>query len=64
MGDRDLSDAVFYFRVSTSRQHDEYSSFESYYYRAKQAGFSDEQIYSDIDSGANNSRKGYQMVLA
>jgi DNA invertase Pin-like site-specific DNA recombinase len=64
MNERDLSDAIFYFRVSTTRQFEEHYSFESYYYRGKQFGFSDDQIYSDVDSGANNLRKGYQMALA
>lgn len=60
----ELSDAIAYFRVSTDRQAELGHGFDYYHHLLKQHGFTEEQIYSDIDSGGNNSRKGYLMVLA
>lgn len=60
----DLESSVCYFRVSTDRQVTDGSAFEDYYTRFKTLGFKEEQIYSDIASGADDSRKGYLLVLA
>lgn len=64
MSDRDLSDAIAYFRVSTQKQAEVGHGFEYYHHLMKQYGFGADQIYSDIDSGGNNQRKGYLLVLA
>lgn len=61
---RDLEDAIAYFRVSTDRQAQEGHGFDYYYRQLREYGFREDQIYSDIGSGGNNKRKGYQMVLA
>jgi DNA invertase Pin-like site-specific DNA recombinase len=57
-------DAIFYFRVSTEAQATDGHGFEYYYHLGKQLGFSDDNIYSDVASGGDNTRPGYQLVLA
>lgn len=60
---QDLSKAIGYCRVSTQRQHTEGHGLERYIDRLKQYGLTEEQIYWDIESGASESRKGYNQVL-
>jgi DNA invertase Pin-like site-specific DNA recombinase len=62
--ERDLSDAIAYFRVSSEFQAREGHAFDDYYRRMKNYGFRDDQIYSDVASGNDETRKGYQLVLA
>lgn len=64
MIEKDLTDAIAYFRVSTDTQAEDGRGYDYYYHLIRQYGFSEEQIYSDIDSGGNDQRKGYQLVLA
>lgn len=64
MGFSDLSDAIAYCRVSTTRQARDSRSLESYLARFRAIGFPDEDIYWDVDSGVNPDRRGYQLILA
>ncbi len=64
MGFEDLSDAIAYCRVSTTRQAKDTRSLESYLARFRAMGFSDDDIYWDVDSGTNPDRRGYQLILA
>ena len=64
MGFEDLSDAIAYCRVSTTRQAKDSRSLESYLARFRAMGFGDDDIYWDVDSGANPDRRGYQLILA
>jgi DNA invertase Pin-like site-specific DNA recombinase len=64
MKGEDLSDAIAYCRVSTTRQAKDSRSLESYLARFKAIGFPDEDVYWDVDSGANPDRRGYQLILA
>lgn len=60
----DLSRAVCYYRVSTQKQADEYSSLKAYQQRFIQFGFSNlDRHYYDIASGGKRNREGYQAIL-
>ena len=55
---KNLTDAIAYCRVSTDKQADLGHALERYIQDFKRYGFSEEQIYYDIDSGGNNKREG------
>ena len=60
---RDLSRSLGYCRVSTQRQYTEGHGLERYIDKLKQYGLTEEKIHWDIESGANEKRKGYNRVL-
>jgi len=60
---KDLSTYIGYCRVSTQRQFTEGHGLERYIYSLKKYGLQDNQIFWDIESGKNETRKGYNTVL-
>ncbi|MBW4666443.1 MAG: recombinase family protein [Cyanomargarita calcarea GSE-NOS-MK-12-04C] len=60
---QDLSKALGYCRVSTQRQCTEGHGLERYIDQLKRYGLTDEQIHWDIESGASETRRGYNKVL-
>ncbi len=60
---QDLTDAIAYCRVSTEKQFSSGHALERYIASFLAFGFSQEQIYWDIDSGGNNEREGYLKAL-
>lgn len=56
---RDLSKAIFYFRVSTRAQAERENTIDHYFSKAYKIGFKDDQIIYDIGSGAKADREGY-----
>lgn len=59
-----LSDAVAYYRVSTPKQAEEYSSLKQYQHRMEDLGFPAEDIYYDVGSGGDNNRASYLIILS
>ena len=61
---KDLSRSVCYYRVSTTRQAEEYSSLEAYRDRFVKFGFKElTKHYFDVASGGKKDREAYQQVL-
>ena len=58
-----FEDCIGYCRVSTQRQFVEGHGLERYIDSLKRYGLREDQIYWDIESGANDKRTGYNQVL-
>ncbi len=58
-----FEDCIGYCRVSTQRQFTEGHGLERYIDALKRYGLREDQIYWDIESGANDKRAGYNQVL-
>lgn len=63
MADQDLGLALGYCRVSSRRQFEEGHGLERYIQQLQHYGLNEEQIYYDIESGASDTRTGYNAVL-
>lgn len=59
-----FEDCIGYCRVSTQRQFTDGHGLERYIDALKRYGLRDDQIYWDIESGANDKRTGYNQVLS
>ncbi|WP_019508536.1 recombinase family protein [Pleurocapsa sp. PCC 7319] len=59
----DLINSVYYFRLSTEKQASAPQAIKHYVDRGLKAGFRKEQIFYEVDSGTNDSRKIYQNIL-
>lgn len=62
---KDLSKAIYYFRMSSQRQADTDSTVAHYISRGVKAGFKEGvNIYYDVGSGGNKQRENYQLILS